>query len=770
MPFYDYYVEFNPDKKNKSWMDKVITDFRQNAYKPLYSRTKAKENRAIMNSDYDLEKLKKMFKNPKKMEEDGFDFITIKVIEKLKNILTAEKLKAEIKAYVDAQDPSMDLLKKEDVNLLKNKSLIEKSVNSLKRQIGLPPEKIGNDDFNGNYNQFEQLGFDSEKENDVNTFMDIFYQLDLEADLQKIINHTFNVNQIEDYTTNFLEDILATKTIVAQHFVNKLTGQINIRRIAPEDVWVIKGERKTNQKGDIAVGYYESITVQEFLKRVGDNFDFMTEFLFLLNGYNSFNNGNITGIILPGDNNVVLGERHNPVDYNTFMNYKIQLGYIEFKSINAESYKHFVNKVGNDKVYPLLETDKGNKPYNKVEFFKERTYKCSYITTNSTTQYIFNEGLLYHQETEGNEDEISNFSIKYMQLEGKTVAEVASVWIDLIQEAFTKFRYLVRKSKADGVSYNMDSLKAIAKDFLGRNGDPTSLVEAWNLMEDSTNSLHATIVKEGQMLQGEIDKPIKRDFDSKLSSFKMIIDWGADNIMKDLGITELRAGEGTKTNDVYKLQKQSLENSSNATYYMDNMFDYIYKNLGTSIIGVAYDIIKFKTSLPYIYLKNIIGEDGCERISKVSKIAAHRADIFVSSFANIQDRIRVLQDTAIAHQNGTIDYATKVIIDNINDHRKAQLYLVRKEQEAIKRKQEEQAQQQQNAMALQKQKTADEIAIINARGEWSVKSSQIQTQGFIEVARINAQSKENQQTQKAESVKEEYTLKDQLEQQKAFGV
>lgn len=762
------YIEFDPAKKDKKWASRLISEFRAGAYNPLYPKAKAKENRDIIDSEQSMDKIKKMFADPKKMEDAGFEFIPISIIEKIKNILIGEKWKEEIKAYVDSQDPALVKLKKEDKNLLKNKKLIDNTVNRLKAKIGLPPENIGNDDFNGNYTDFEAMGFEQSEQMDIETFFETFYQLDTEIDLQKIINHVFYVNSVEDDTYDFCNDIFSTKSLAIQTFVNKLTGGITVKRLIPENVFRVKGSEKTNQKTDLAVGFYETVTVPEFLKRAGDDFDFNRDFIHLLQGLNN-SPKQYTSITF--EDGTKIGEGPNSVTYSTLMTYNVEIGYIEHKSIDCDQYKKFENKLGNTKVYEIDDTIK-NKNYQLVSDFRERTYASWFLVVSNIEQYVYNSGLLYHQETEGQEDEIASFSIKYIQFDGKTLAEVAKPWIIIAQEAFTKFRFLLREAKKDGRQWNLESLIEVSKKFFTDDGGPAGLQSTIEMFENSANEIYSMpLDREGQPvpIQGGVNFAKPNELDSKFTSYKSIIEWGLIMIKNDIGINDLREGANPTTNDVYKLEKASLESSSNATMYMNTAFDYIYKNNALSVLSIAMDIIRFKDTLPYKYLLNILGEEGMKRMEALPKISLHRQDIYVSSFASYKDRIKVLQDTEMAFQKGAIDYATKVLIDNTNNHRKAQKLLVIKEQKAIKLKQKEVEQQQKNAMALEKMKTDNQILIINTKGQWEVKKAQVQTEGYVRSAQINAQARSEIQTKKGDDEKAKEIIQHQLEQQDAFN-
>lgn len=765
------YTELNPRNKDSKWINDLISEFRLTGLNAIYSREKAQLNRRLINSDSSIENIKKMFENPNEMEKAGFEFMQIAVIEKIKNIITAERMKAEIKAYVDAQDPSLERLKKEDKELLKNKKTIDFAVNTLKQKIGLPLKNIDNEDFSGNYNSFDEMGFDSDDIGDIETFFQVFYQLDTEIDFQKIINHVFALNSIDEYTYRFVEDVLSTKTLAIQQYVNKLTGQINIKRIIPENLRRIVGENGVNQKSDIAVGYYEIITIQEFLKRVGDNFDFVQEFASILAGVNSYNNVKYGAIEL--SEGVILGDRNTQIcTYTNLLSYKVEVGYIEFKSIDSIDYKRFVNSVGNEKVYQINDNKKDKKQYSKEPLFMERTYKANFMTTSISTQYVFNSGLLYHQETEGQEDEYSNFSIKYIHYEGKTVAEIAKPWVTMAQEAFNKFRFLLRNAKPDGTDYNIESLMQVSKAFLGTDGKPEDLQAVLKLLQKNADSLWSFPEVNGQIIQtqGDLNRPIKSPFDNKMKTYKDIVDWAVAGIKSDLGFNDMRSGETPSTNDVYKLEQASLVQSSNATYYIDSMFDYIYKNAAISTLAFVNDIIRFKDTLPYNYILNVIGESGIKRLETLPRISPHRMDIYVSSFGTVQDRIRILQDTSVAFQKGIIDYSTKILIDSINDHRQAQKLLIIKQDKAKKQAQQQAQQAQQYKMQEIQAKTQGEKEIVQLRGDLEIKKAQIQAEGYITAATINSQSGQERVKAKGEVEKEGALLEHQLKQQDAFGV
>lgn len=773
MALYGPFLELNPSKKNSDWARQIVSQIRQESYRQLYSEINAIELRKIINSIDELHYVKKMFKNPEKLVEAGFEFIPISIMEKVKNILLGEKLQSELKAYVNAKDPSMDVMRREDKNLLKNKRVIENQVNQLKQQLGLPEEEITNDDFNGNYDQFQQMGMNDEDESEIEHFFETYYLLDDEALLQKFVNHVFSVNALDEYTFDWLVDILSIKTVACQQFVNKLNGCIQIRRLNPWEVFIVKGQNKINQKGDVAIGYYELVTVSEFLKRVGPSFDVYTQFKILFDAVN-YNNRiggiNITGVMDPfGVTGLFGNTTGNVVNFNTLLNYQVKLGYMEWKSVDQKTLKEFTNRAGNKKVYEILDND-SSKEYREYKFQpKERTYKCYFLETSTMDQYVFEHGLLHHQEVNGIEDEYSSFSIKYIQLDGKSVAEISKPYIKMCQEAFHKLKFIIRRSKPDGREINAESLRDLSKILTGKEGTPSSIMETFHLIDESINELVVPMKgMDGNPIatSGSINHDIKRPIDSKFKSFAEIIQWAVSAIKADIGITDLRNADEPKTNDVNKLEQTALQKSSNATFYMDYMLDYLYKNQATSTISFLQGIVIFKDPLAYEYAKGVIGEEGCKKLEALPRVALHRLDIFVVSFANFQNRLQVMKDTQIAFEKGLIDYSVKVLIDSIDDFRKAQRILAFKENAKKKELQQQEMQKQKAMSDLEAQKHKNAIEQIDRRGGWELKKANAMAQGYIDASEVNAKVKLGVEDKKGENEKDKKVLEDELAKQK----
>ena len=124
------YFEIDSRKKNEQWADKLISHFRNN-WENLIDEHKAQNGMRYLLSNNDMKRVTEMFKDPK---ETGMNFVPIAIMEKLRNILIAERNKAGIHIGLHAIDTSAKIEKDADYTLLKNRAEIEGIMSSLQKK------------------------------------------------------------------------------------------------------------------------------------------------------------------------------------------------------------------------------------------------------------------------------------------------------------------------------------------------------------------------------------------------------------------------------------------------------------------------------------------------------------------------------------------------------------------------------------------------------------------------------------------------------------
>ena len=199
-----------------------------------------------------------------------------------------------------ALDPSAVAEKKKDLNLLANRSIIENDRSDLHAQIGLPPYKLGAENFSGNVGEFDKLGFDSDDQEDVTFYEANLQKLNWEIAGQSVIDAIFKNSRFDkEIIRKLVKDVLATKTICVQKYVDRITGEIKDRYFDPQNAYGIFGQTNDGTD-DVCRGWQDSVTVMQWLQMVGDEFDFERDWKYLLWGINYCNVRKFTGFVRNG--------------------------------------------------------------------------------------------------------------------------------------------------------------------------------------------------------------------------------------------------------------------------------------------------------------------------------------------------------------------------------------------------------------------------------------------------------------------------------------
>lgn len=726
MLFFDEYFETDPKKKTLEWGNRMITHLRS-YWKPLIQDNVAKANMDIILSRYNMANVMKMFKDPKKL---GMEFLSIAIMEKVRNILVGESVKAGVNANVNCLDPVAEEERKKDKNLLANRKDIEEVLTHLQQSIGLPEYKMQNEKaasgkpaYAGNLEMFDDLGLNSDDPGDRGYFMRAWHRLKHEMDAQEVVNAFLKYNEVSENVENWVNDVLAKKVIAKQAYVNEMSGAYEVKYLAPEIVYVIPGKRGDG-KDAITMGFMESATVGDVIKRIGNSFDMAECWRDLVNAVNFNNKTEFTG--LWDGKNILHGEGKNCIFINDFMAFKIQLGYIEFKSYDATVFKKGIDYNGNLRLYNRdLNYTPQDTGYEKETWYNEYTYKSFFFATSSNTQRLFKFGKLYHQVITGSEDEYSSFSIGFRKVPGPTVAEVAMPWIEIAQEAFTKFRWMVRKAKPKGRSYNYESLVQIAKHMIRTGSTKEQVHQVIQMFEEGVNEIFTIPKVDGQRVGGGIipNVDLPNGLDPTAISFQGIIDWAVEKIKSDLGINDIREAYSPKQNDVYKLQMATLESSRNATQYIGSMIDGIVRDIAKHNLLTVQDIIQYKESKAYKFLQDIVGQGPIDSLLDLENVAMHRYGVFVDNFSTYIERQKILQDTEQAWLQGEITYDTKLLINAVDDFRKAAYILAFEKQRGDKLKQQEATLLHQRQMEADTNRHAIKMEELNAEGSWKWKTA-----------------------------------------------
>lgn len=740
-------LEFDPNlktgEKGYERAQRIVTFMRQ-SMKPLVEEHRARENKQYLYGMQDQRDIKAMFKDAKKA---GIKFWQIAVMEKIRNVLIAEEENQGIQFELKAVDVTASSDRLQDQKLLQNRGWIDATMTAFNNQMGLPPYSMMKEKglFAGNVDQFDKMGLEQNNLQDINYFFTQHHRLIYEMVGEEPVNYFIEYNELNEIIPLLMNDILSVKAAAMRINVNEVNGAIDQKYLAAENVAAVRGKRR-DFKDASAIRYEQSISVTEFIKLIGNEFDYDRDMMELLRAVNMSSGRNYTGII-SGDR-LYCGTKDDPCDYGFFLSYHVTMGYIEWKEIDASAHK--VSKSNNKGQFGLRPTSvwgetNPNSVYEKDVRYYETTYKAYYLSFGSFSQRLYNYGKLSYQMIDGSEDEYSNYSIIAVQEFGKSAVEVAMPWIELIEKAIKKMDYLIIRAKAPGRLLNYESMLDIAGTLYPNTPPHMAIDQVLRLFTESSNELYTLPKVNGQPVGGgsQVNFDIPHGLSKSVMEFKQIYDWAYTNIMNDLGISPMRSVYQPGERDGEGLQQAVNSYSEKATQYMHKMIVNIVKNVGKRTLSYVQDIILFKdvNSVPYKFLEKAIGEGTMAQIKEMGKTQFHRFGIFVHGLNMAADKNEQKAITLQALQKGEIGYEQWLLINSISSPKKA-MYVLAYEKLRKERYQAQLLQQKSQAeMQLEMKQHDNKMAQIKLEGDKGNERENIRGYWYAEGQKISADAK-----------------------------
>lgn len=762
------FFELDESKKDAVWGNKIVTHLRAYMQPLIKNHDYWYSMRLLLGGDVnDMVAVRKLFKDP---DASGASFKPIAVMEKIRNVIIAENENAGININLKASDPTAINQKQKDRELMANRKVIESMMSFLQQGIGGPPFSLKNKTdgdgkkiFSGQVEDFDKMGLDDNSMEDLDYFFSTYYRLRHEIKAEEPVNFFVKYNELSEQIALYVNDILASKRISAKVYVNEVTGAIDYKYLCPANVNYLNGRRR-DLNDATAKSYEEDVSVGDFIKLVGDEFDYKYDLELLLGAANNTNGTNFCGV-LGGDSvedGLFVGSltgNGELCSYSEFLEMAVRVGYIEWKSTNGTAQRVTMkNYMGNPSILPATLDRKmtANSIYKLDTRFYEMTYKAYYLVLGTTAQKIYKYGPLSYQEIEGAEDEYSSFSIVTYREKGKSAVRIAEPYILMVWKAWAKFEHMVAAAKPTGRAYNYDSLLNIAKNMFPQLDTAVGIDSVLKMFFDGTNEIYTNPTTEdgkpiggGGMSSHEIPNGLQKS----ALDFKTVIDYADSKIDDVLGISRMRDGGNSDPREGYKQSMKGLEYSHNATQYIRGMVMNLLNNIAKRTLSYTQDIVRFRerNTLPYKFLITALGDETMNDMDTLFDTPLHRYGIFVEALNTQFEREEIKGMATSAMQNKEISYEQLLLITSVGSPKRAAMILAyekkRKERNDAKIAQAQHDQQMQlqaqmdaAKQQMQKDKIAGEIERENVKGGY-----------LVQVARINAGAEVDKQNLKNEA-------------------
>ena len=796
----------NAAEKDAVYCNNAVTLLRRD-WRPFINRERYIFNTQYLDSMQSMEKIQASFKDKKFIDLVEFD--PLGIMEVYKNALIEELTKNPPKAELKATDPTAISEKKKDIELLKNRRIVEGDISRLNKQINLPPHKLDSSNFKGNVDEFDKMKLDENDPEDLSFYEQDIQRLNYEMAGQSLINNVMKLTRFDlDTISDLTRNILAVKAISLQTYVDKMTGEIKQRYIFPQTAYGIFGNSKDGHD-NICQGWQDNITLMEWLQQVGNDFDWNRDWKKILWAINFCSPGDTyTGFIrnsmsydcFGNDAWMAEGElTHGEprlLEWSMALTYKVTAGYIEWNTWEATAT--YLKEKQTGKLVDIipymydLKARKQVKEYEKESRYQQQWYGCNFLATSSITQYIWNFSKVYYQQLYGANDEYAAGSCIFYQEQGKSAVEIAKPYIRIANFAFYRLLWVITKAKPDSDVVVLDEMiqvsKGLQKIYPQLNTNNTnSLVENIfkqyiKFREENMIEVRAFPQVDGRTIPQMPSLERKHNgLDPIASAMQVTVSWAEQQISSKIGINPMRIGANPPSRESNKSENETIAASINSTGYVYRMLQAVKSRFATRILTYAQDIIKFKESVPYKWLLTLMGDEAFNGLKQLEDFCPHRYAMFVGDYNVDMEKARVVQAADVALGKGELGYDQWFMISQTDDPKKAVklLTLAKRKKDKIERKR--QLQDQQTSHQNKMQEIAAEKDLENTKGQWNLRVKEKEVEGFkyvadkqaesrIEVKEIGVKHEPEKAAAKAESGKELINAKENAKHQEPFPV
>lgn len=631
-------------------------------------------------------------------DDSGLDWSPLPLIPTKLNSAIATVQKIPVEPTCKALDALAMKKKKEDIDFLKNKPKIEKELQDIADNLGI--EKV---DLGGTKNTLEKysetpMGLDLANPEEEDVFSKMIYSLGVETAFEKALKQCYEVKKA--HNVRLLEIIDHFKYGVSAHSAraNSMTGLPDINYEFP---------------GNVRVPFSNLPDYSDNTHRIID------ESLTILDLFNRFSNeicdeGTLEDIIHGKgtgycDCNGLRGEN---VKKNLWGEYKIQLKYIEVKSIDWVGVGVHKGKY-NDSYFI---TDDEKKCDHKI--WAQNTYGFWWLMN---TKKVFGiHRLPYCYRTKGKET-YQGFSSNIFKSQKKSAVELSIGENKKAMIADIKLQYAILKALPKGKYID---IRYIRNAITGLKDEQTpytiqqliDLAFEQNIMIGDTEGFDGK--NDGQM------KPLIDIVgglsDAEVSGYLTIIANASNNISRFTGINEQLTGQSANPEGLVGLQKLLINSGLNALYYCNDAIRIQYESLfniwGSLIQGSIEQGGKVKQAVI-----NMIGIDDTRLLDSLNQTPLHNLTIKVGVGQREEERQAYQNKLNFLTLKEVITAADEYMLGAIDNAKERYAFLAVKEVKYKKQKQREQQEQYLQQQILLKQ-----------QGNNQVQAEQAKTQGDIQ--------------------------------------
>lgn len=711
----------SPDSKlSMEWAKKAIDYYYHNSgNRNLLADKNVPEIDSYSSGNFSMIPFKKMFKSmanklkgaqigmdgqpmDSNIDTIGIDWTQYAIIPAVLNSAIENIVKLPMDITCTAQDALAMKKRKEDLDLLKNKPIIEEDLQDIADQMQIGKVDIGTTKNSATKFSGAPMGLDLSNPEHEDVFMKLFYSLRVETAFEKFLKQFGNIKNIDMIRRLLVTDHFKFGRAVLTDFTSSMTSLPDVEYIHPG--------RFTSPESLLPDGSDHTHRIIDYQMTVREMFNHFS---------NEICNEETLEAIVNGKEGYCACNKgvSSRVDSKNWGSFKLQLKLVEVVSIDW---------VG------VHEDADGNKTFTTDEklctnkIWAQNTYRFWWVT--NTKWYLGIEKLPFSYRTKGKES-FQNFSSHIYVSQEKSAVELCIGENKIAQIAYIKLQHALIKSAPQGKYFDLRFMRA-ALSGLKEEANKYTMQDLINLYMEHNIMIGDT---EG------FDKPHDAQFKpfieipgglrAEVTGYWTTITTARQNVGYITGINQQLTGQDSE--ELIGLQQFQVNSGLTAINYcniaIQNQMEGLYNNWSSEMQGSIEKGGKAKEAIV-----NMIGEEDTELIDDLDEAPLHSLTVKIDFGQQQQRMLAYERQMNFLKQKGILSTADEYLLTAIDNpkERFQKLYFIeekwKKEQDKIR--QEAYANQQaaieqqgKNMMDVTNAEAMAEEKVVYAKGEVQAK-------------------------------------------------
>lgn len=722
-------------KLTEDWWDEVVQHYYYQTHLiNLLQDKDVEEIDGYADGNYDMRIFKRMFRslrnqmikgnNPNmskddimKMDKIGINWDRVPLIAPKLNSAIATTQKIPLEVTCVCTDPLAQRKKKEDLEFLRNKSMMEQELQPLYDSLNLGKVDMGKTKHSSVPYTSLPLDLDIEDEQEFMLFANVIYNLAPEAAFETILNLFTKTKKLAQI--RLLETRDQYKYAVSAHrvFDDKMTGLPDMEYIHPGNIST-DGSRLNDYSDRVITIEHKIVTPMELFKYFPGEIkseDQLEE---------------IVGTSHAGDwdNSYCCKNQRGRLDRGELARFKMHLKYIEVKSVDSigvgkkakSGYEYF--------------TDDESKTTEKV--WAQNTYCCYWL---ANTKYFFGIDVLdYAYRSEGNE-KYQCFSTNINKTQEKSAVELSIGENKKAQIADIKLQHALIMSMPTGKVIDMKYIRNFLES-LTDEGDKYTEQDLLDMAMEKNIHLIDTEGFEGKQNAGQYlpVRDLPGGIKSELEGYYRVFLEADTKISQYTNINQQLTGQSANPEGLVGLQKLLINSSINGLYYVYEALEAQYTaayNILASLIKRAID----NGGKTKAAIEAIIGTNKVEIIDGMKDLPLHQVGVWIKLGQREEERANFQRQVEKMNVEGKIDTAALYYILNQPNPKDAFMLAAMFERKYNKKKEAQFAAQLESQQKMVEQQGQNALQNTQAQTDGKIQQIGAEVQGEAELMKLGSQ-------------------------------